>query len=78
MVDFQYGPRNSKNVWSEPGAMEIISYNIVQEPKNYRKRFAHDYRKWKWDRHGEKFRKFQKILENSKKFQKSLENFSRI
>lgn len=58
-----YGPRKGKKVrWTpSPINLEVVSYNVVQEPRNWKKVFTKDYRKFKWDRHNSSYHRKSKF-----------------
>ncbi|UMM38226.1 hypothetical protein L5515_009731 [Caenorhabditis briggsae] len=45
----------TKKISRTPTKMEMISYNFVEEPKNWKKVFGKYFRKFKWDRHNDSY-----------------------
>ncbi|CAP20400.1 Protein CBG23579 [Caenorhabditis briggsae] len=46
---------DTKKISRTPTKMEMISYNFVEEPKNWKKVFGKYFRKFKWDRHNDSY-----------------------
>ncbi|EFO89344.1 hypothetical protein CRE_15679 [Caenorhabditis remanei] len=47
-----YGTAKKKVKWI-PTTIEVVTYHVVQEPRNWRKVYTKDFKKYPWDRHND-------------------------